>query len=325
MNYTKTKLSILSLVVVITIASIVGMSSIQETIPKVEAQVPVDAMTEITNQVVTTLTTGTGGNRELNLENIRQAESLVFGKPVILVTNSVPDTWNISADYDFMTSSLKGALLSCASGSCVDGMVQAEAKELADRITYWQETKHNLEQQTMNAACDVNNPATCPQLNLGDEPQAIGPGISVGIDKIWDGWYREVRSPYAIVEPFPSYPGTNTFPANGKFLPSENIITVGPLAIDECSTVIKEIQGVKAIQRAVKIPIWQEPWTSRASIIGFNTVWVVDFIPAEFVKSLNYCNHAGVIDFDYTIDVIIERELTHFWKFLPAGMPSGVL
>jgi len=124
------------------------------------------------------------------------------------------------------------------------------------------------------------------------------------------------------VEPLDQWGGP--FGPTGKFIPHENIISVGPLAAGECSTVIKEIQGIKVIQRPVKIPIWQEPWTSRASIIGFNTVWVVDFIPAEFVKSLNYCNNAGMIDFDYTIDVIIERELTHFWKFLPGGIPSGM-
>ena len=197
---------------------------------------------------------------------------------------------------------------------CGDPTVQAEAKELKDRITYWQETKANLEVQTTQTTCDVLDPATCPQLDLGDEPRAVGPGITVGTDQIWDGWYREIRSPYAINTQYLT-----------SFGPHENIISLGPIGAGECSTIVKEIQGVKAIQRAVKIPIWQEPWTSRANIIGFNTVWVVDFIPAEFVKSLNYCNNAGTIDLDYKIDVIIERELTHFWKFLPSGMPSGVL
>ena len=323
MNYkeNKTKLSILSVAAIVAIAGVFGITSIQETIPEAEAQVPVDAMNEITNQIVNNLNTGTG-NRELHFENIRQAEHLVFGKPVILVTNGAPDTFAISAGYDSMVIDLKGALLNCAAGTCFDGLVQAEAKELADRIIYWQETKANLEVQTMDTTCDVLNPATCPQLDRGDEPQATGPGINVGIDKIWDGWYREIRSPYAVVNPYPDYPGTmGTNFHTAKFTPNENIIALEPMANGECSTVIKEIQGVKAIQRPVNIPIWQEPWTSRASIIGWTTVWVVDFVPAEFVKSLNYCNNGGTIDFDYTIDVIIERELTHFWKFLPAGVP----
>lgn len=292
----------------------------EDTVPQAEGQVTVDAMTEITNQIVTHLATGTG-NPQVQLENIRQAEHLVFGKPVILITNGVPDTIGISADYDVMAATLKNALQVCANGTCFDGEVQAQAKELADRIAYWQETKANLEAQTGDPACDVLNPATCPQLDLADEPQAIGPGVNVGIDKIWDGWYREVRSPYAIPNPYPYYPGNTGIIPTTPFAPNENIISLGPMAGGECSTIVKEIQGVKAIQRPVIIPIWQEPWTSRASIIGFNTVWVVDFVPAEFVKSLNYCNIGGSMTFDYTIDVIIERELTHFWKYLPAGTP----
>ena len=315
MNYTqtKTKLSIFSIVAAITIASIVGMTSIQEAIPEAKAQMPVDAMAEITAQVQMALTT-TGANGEIQRENIKQAESLVFGKPVILETVGVNATIAISDDYDIMVETLKFALDACTNTMCGDPSVQAEAKELKDRITYWQETKANLEVQTTETTCDVLDPATCPQLDLGDEPRAVGPGITVGTDQIWDGWYREIRSPYAINTQYLT-----------SFGPHENIISLGPIGAGECSTIVKEIQGVKAIQRAVKIPIWQEPWTSRANIIGFNTVWVVDFIPAEFVKSLNYCNNAGTIDFDYKIDVIIERELTHFWKFLPSGMPSGVL
>jgi len=301
-------------IVAIVAASVIGYSyadklTTAEVIPPAKAEVPVDAMGEITTQVVNHLTMTTT-MPDVQRENIRQAEHLVFGKPVILETAGVPDTVIISDDYDMMTVQLKGALQQCADLTCNDPTVAAEAKELLDRITYWQETKENLEVQTADLTCDVNNPATCLQLDLGDEPQAIGPGITVGTDKIWDGWYREIRSPYAPVIPYWN-----------AFGPNENIIPLGPMAAGECSTVVKEIQGIKSIQRPVKIPIWQEPWTSRATIIGFTTVWVVDFVPAEFVKSLNYCNNAGTIDFDYRIDVIIERELTHFWKYLPAGVP----
>ena len=76
---------------------------------------------------------------------------------------------------------------------------------------------------------------------------------------------------------------------------------------------------IKSILRPAKIPIYQEPWTSRAQIIGENIVWVIDFVPAEFVKNLNYCNVNGEIVFDYDTNVIIERELLHFWNYLPRG------
>jgi len=312
MNYkeNKTKLSILSIVAVIAIASVVGMTYLQENIPVAKAQVPVDAMSEITEQISMNL--NSASSPEVQRENINQIEHLVFGKPVILQTNEVPDTIVISADYDAMVVMLKNSLNQCVYESCItNGDVAAQAKELLDRITYWQETKENLEVQTMDPTCDVLNPETCTQLNLGDEPNAAGTGIVVGNDLIWDGWYREIRSPYSPLSWYPTYN-----------VPQENIIVPdGPLAKGDCTTIVKEIQGVKAIQRPIIIPIWQEPWTSRATIIGWQTVWVVDFVPAEFVKNLNFCNVDGRIIFDYDINVIIERQLTHFWKFLPAGIP----
>lgn len=308
--------AILSVIAAVAIVSSLGIANgnvdeTQKVIPPANAQVTTDAMMEITKQINANLSSREAAP-EVHRENINQVEHLVFGKPVILQTNTAPDTIAISADYDQMVMILKDSLNQCVNGACAaNGEVAAQAKELSDRITYWQETKANLEVQTMQDNCDVLKPETCRQLDRGDEPTLKGQGLVVGNDLIWDGWYREIRSPFSPLSWYPTFS-----------VPQENVIVpAGPLAEGECSTVVKEIQGVKAIQRPVIIPIWQEPWTSRASIIGWQTVWVVDFIPAEFVKNLNFCNVGGSIAFDYDINVIIERQLTHFWKFLPAGVP----
>ncbi len=297
--------------IMISIAAITGIGLVS-----VEAQTEQptpDAMADITSQITDKLTTS--NPPEVQLENINQAESMLFGKPVILATNGITETQTISADYDTMTGEIKGALLSCVDTNCTDSMVAATAKELADRISYWQEIKYTLEEQTMDGTCDINDIAnTCLILDQGEEPTING-GITIGNDKIWNGWHREIRSPYTPITAYPQ-----------GFVQSENVITLaGPIKNGECSVVIKEIQGIKSIMRAVKIPIWQEPWTSRAGIIGYNTVWVVDFVPAEFVKNLNFCNANGSIQMDYEINVIIERQLLHFWKYLPAGYmgPAG--
>lgn len=303
----KNKRTFSALIAVIAVVATIGIVVTNEQIPKAEAQVNQDAMTTITNQIVNNLQTGAAP--EVQRENINQAESLVYGKPVIFPTNGVPDTIQISQDYDVMVETLNQGLLQCSQGTCLDPLVAAQAKELYDRNVYWQEIKQVLAVQTTEPNCDANDPATCLLLNQGDEPQANGPGINVGVDQIWDGWYREVRSPYV----------TQTFYPHG-FTQEENIIVGEAIKKDHCTVIVKEIQGQKSIMRPIQIPIWQEPWTSRATIIGFSTVWVVDFVPAEFVKNLNYCNVAGDIVFDYEINVIIERELTHFWKYLPAGV-----
>ncbi len=304
----KNKKTFSAIFAVIAVVATIGIVVTQEQIPKAEAQVNQDAMTTITQQIVNDLQTGF--NPDVQRENVNQAEHLIYGKPVILQTNGVPDTIGISQDYDAMVGTLNNALLSCAQGTCVDPTVAAQAKELYDRNNYWQEIKENLEVQTTEPTCDVNNPVTCPLLDQGDEPQATGPGINVGTDDIWNGWYREIRSPYTPLTFYPS-----------GFGPEENIIPSEPIANGECITIVKEIHGQKSILRPVQIPIWQEPWTSRASIIGYTTVWVVDFVPAEFLKNLNYCNAGGIITFDYDINVIIERQLTHLWKYYPAGIP----
>jgi len=288
------------------------MNTQSDPIQMAEAQTTPNAMGDITSQIITGLTTG--ANPDVQRENINQAESMIFGKPVILETNNAPDTIAISNNYDVMTGNIKNALFTCAAGACSNTGVAAAAKELADRITYWEEIKFNLELHTTTLTCDATNPTTCPHLDLGDEPTIQNPKFTVGSDKIWDGWYREIRSPY-----FPTYPHPN------GFVQQENVIVApGPIANGECSTIVKEIQGVKSILRPTLIPIWQEPWTSRASIISYQVVWVVDFVPAEFVKNLNYCNVNGSIQTDYEINVIIERELLHFWKYLPGGFqPMG--
>jgi len=273
-----------------------------------EVEISVDSMNQITTQIVSNLV-DKAIEPEVKMENIEQAKHLIFGKPVILQTNNVPETIDISDEYDTMTDGIRTALFACAAVTCNDPTVKAAAQELADRTTYWLEIKNTLEVQTTRPNCSAELPQTCEVLNQADEPSIVNFAPTVGTDKIWDGWHREIRSPYYPVVTHP----------NG-FTPQENIIVLDePIANGECSVVVKEIQGIKSILRPAKIPIWQEPWSSGAQIIGDSTVWVIDFVPAEFVKNLNYCNVNGEIVFDYDTNVIIERELLHFWNYLPRG------
>lgn len=286
--------------------AVAGMLGISATYA-VEAQaVPFDSMTAITTQISTNLA-NPAVPAQVQQENINQAEHLLYGRPVILQTNNVTNTITISQEYDTMMTTINTALDACVTGGCTDPTVAANAKNLLDTNYNMMEIKGNLEIQTADVNCNATQPATtCPLLAQGDEPQGPGTFTTVGTDKIWTGFYREIRSPFFQHAQFTT--------------PQENIIVPSAIANGECSVVVKEIQGIKSIVRPIQIPIWQEPWTSRAQIIGFNTVWVIDFIPAEFVKSLKYCNVNGSVVFDYDINVIVERELTHFWKFLDKGM-----
>jgi len=312
------KLTITAISAVIAVVATIGIVT-SLGVPQVEASSHIDAMDEITTQIDDHIGIGNNATTDVQAENVAQAEHLIFGKPVILETyNALAVTQIISDDYDTMVAALKVSLLECSDGACTDSIVQSKAKELADRTIYWQEIKATLESYTRLSSCDAETPTTCTQLDKADEP---GLTTTVGTDAIWDGWHREIRSPYFPLHGYPSwhYP-TPSFP-------NEAIITIPPLDDGMCSTVVKEIQGIKSIMRPVILPVWQEPWADRSSIIGTQTVWVVDWVPAEFIKNLNYCNDGGNIDFSYDITVIIERELLHFWNYIPSGYaaPGGAV
>lgn len=109
---------------------------------------------------------------------------LSVGKPVLMNTNNVPDTVAISLKYNSMVTGIKSSLLACVGGACNDNAVRSESKKLDDRTICWQEIKGNIETHTANPICDVNNPNTCTQITLGDEPNMTNPQFTVGTDKI---------------------------------------------------------------------------------------------------------------------------------------------
>jgi len=121
-------------------------------------------------------------------------------------------------------------------------------------------------------------------------------------DIVPGGFTRQVRSPFFIGAP-------------SRTIQEQVIVQDGPIAAGECSVVLKEIQGAKAVVRPVLIPIWVEPWYARARIVGFKTVWVWEFILAEFLKTISFCNQGGLITKDVDIQIVLERQLLHPWSF----------
>jgi hypothetical protein len=90
----------------------------------------------------------------------------------------------------------------------------------------------------------------------------------------------------------------------------------GPLDDGQCAGIVKEIQGIKVVVTPRRIPIWVEPWFARARIVGFKTVWTWEFVPAEFIKTISVCNANGSLTTTASTQVILERELLHFWRFI---------
>lgn len=179
---------------------------------------------------------------------------------------------------------------------------KAAAIEARNFIQVTTEAMQVIGQQT--AQCDPTNPGTaqrpttgCEQLVRSDEGGNI---VDTVLGNIFS---REVRSPFPFI-------------LNSTTTPDEQVILTDPLDTGQCAAIVKEIQGIKVVVTPRVIPIWVEPWFARARIVGFTTVWTWEFVPAEFIKTISVCNNNGVINTGVTTEVILERQLLDFWRFI---------
>ncbi|MBA4719375.1 MAG: hypothetical protein HRO68_09885 [Nitrosopumilus sp.] len=120
------------------------------TIEEAEAAVPFDSMTTITTQIQENLVDSQIA-AEVQQENIDQAENLLYGRPIILQTNNVPDTMEISKGYDDTMVMINDALNVCVRDGCTDPTVAVNAKNLLDTNYNMIEIKANIEMQTTGA------------------------------------------------------------------------------------------------------------------------------------------------------------------------------
>lgn len=177
---------------------------------------------------------------------------------------------------------------------------KADAADARNFLQLTQEALQAIAAQT--AHCDPGDGTNlqgegCQLLEADDEG-------GNGVDQILDGIFsRQVRSPFPIF-------------TTGSLEPNEVVITTGPLADGECSGTIKEFFGIKAVVTAREIPIWVEPWFARARIVGTKTVFALEFVPAEYIKTISVCNNGGSLQTSVDAVTVHDRGLMHFWRFL---------
>jgi hypothetical protein len=112
---------------------------------------------------------------------------------------------------------------------------------------------------------------------------------------------RLVRAPFPLVGP--------------RQDPDEDVIITEPLLNGQTVTVIKETRGFVALVRPVVVPIWVEPWFRRGTIVGFRTIWIWEFVPAEFIKTISLHNNNGVVETTIEARTVLDRGLLPFWNF----------
>jgi hypothetical protein len=149
-------------------------------------------------------------------------------------------------------------------------------------------------------ACNPQDQQTgqgCNALQASDEGGNV-------VDTVLENFSREVR------RPFPFILGSTSL------TPDEQVILTDPLDDGQCAVIVKEIQGIKLVVTPRIVPIWAEPWFARRAIVGTTTVWVAEFVPAEHLKTISVCNNNRTIETNITTQVVLERQLLHFWRFI---------
>lgn len=179
----------------------------------------------------------------------------------------------------------------------------APAAEARDMLILMAEVAQVIGEQT--AQCDpAVGGAACDALQAGDDIMNEWDVSGIGTGGVGGLGRRFVGSPFPFFAPGFHFDGG-----------TEATIVTEALAPGEMAVVLKEIRGVVAQIRPIQVPIWREPWFSRRAIIGYRTVWVWEFLPAEFIKTISMTNDAGTLKTSIAQRVVIDRGLLHFWRF----------
>lgn len=248
------------------------------------------------NQGIELITTAGRGD-ETYIAGIGEGmEALNTSNVIVLPTNGVGDTDQMFSEHRSMMREFIGALTTHINNAQIGSdRTKAEAIEARNFLQLVSEALDVIGAQTRQ--CPPANPSGCALLNQGSEAGAV-------TDTIYAGFAREVRSPF-FLRPRAREPREDIIATDVKLRPDR-----------ECQSILKESKGIKVIVRAIVIPIWIEPWFARARIVGFRTVWVWEYVPAEFLKTITMCNTNGSVRTTVSTRQIIERQLMPFWKYL---------
>jgi hypothetical protein len=273
-----------------------------------EGSVADDVMQLKLNQAIKTLTRP-NQPEQVYMDAIDQGiESLFLSNLVVLPSNNDSDA---QALFDVFRANSQGFADTLgkhmegmdATGKNVRGLGTPGSKAGAGEArNFLQVTREALfEIGRFTVACDPVNQVTgagCMALQADDEGGTV---VDTVLGAIFS---RQARSPFPFLL------------ASTSAIPDEQVILTDPLADGECAAVIKEIQGLKLVVTPRLIPIWVEPWFARRRIVATTVVWVAEFVPAEHIKTISVCNVAGTIETDVDTQVVLERQLLHFWRFL---------
>ncbi len=98
--------------------------------------------------------------------------------------------------------------------------------------------------------------------------------------------------------------------------PKESVIVTDAIPLRACVSITKESKGIVPIVVTMKVPIWVKPLFGESSVVGETYVWALWWVPAEFIKTITYCNPSGFgITEDITQKLILNWAEGHLWWY----------
>jgi len=273
---------------------------------------PADVMGEKVNQAAQTLQRTGQGTEVYEAAITEGLEGLFLSNLAVLPTQGVEETETLFAEWLSHEDTFESALDIHISDV---GTSQSKSTALGGRnfLQVTTEAMQVIGEQTK--ACDPANPEQCNQISQEDDPQAgnentqqVQSATVIDVSQ-FEGFAREVRAPFFL--------GWNVF--GTRRTPSEEVIETEDLWPGECQGVLKETKGVKVVVRPVRVPIWVEPWRARRRIVGTRLIWIWEFVPAEFIKTISVCNENGKLNRTVDMEIVLEPGLTHFWRYVHQG------
>jgi len=149
----------------------------------------------------------------------------------------------------------------------------------------------------------------CKLFLLSDETGTVLDDVLSDMTAPLSRYFREIRSPLFAVQNSPLTNKVQSWQISG--------LTPG-----ECSAIVQDFMGLKAIFRTATITLWNFPWLSSSPLLG-KKAFVFEWVPAQYIKTISFCNFMNPTSQKQEIvqnvntETVIHRSSLHLWNLLP--------
>ena len=140
---------------------------------------------------------------------------------------------------------------------------------------------------------------------VGVVTSQCGPGDMLGQGGPCDSLLHRLNPPAGSAQSFTPFPIRPSFSVNlrspavpGGSVPSwqEDVGVTPPISAGSCVTVAKETRGLMVRVHLLDMTVVNDPWATPLLLRGtLIPVWVLEWVPSQYMKEWPICNQNGVI------------------------------